>query len=547
MIMFKNMKISTKLLLKVIVTATIVLSIGMYSLYKLGTVHNSFETVYKDRVLSIKPLKAISDQYAENIIGATHKMSSGNIDFSTGKRNIQKAREQIDANWRAYMATYCTPEERIMAAQTQELMQVADESVQTLLTIIDRADKAALMNYAIQDLYPKIDPVTKNISELKDLQFNIANQEYNKSTAVYNQVRINLIILMGVGVGFAIFISIVLVKSVRRALDNACAVVSKLSQGDLTVEFEAAGKTEVGVLLNDLKTMVNKFKEVISYVSAASDNIVSASRELSASSQQMSHGATEQASATEQVSSSMEQMVSSVQHNADNAKETEKIAVMVSKDALEGSEAVYKTVHSMKSIADKITIISEIARQTNILALNAAVEAARAGEQGRGFAVVAAEVRKLAEKSQASANEINELSRSSVSISERSGELLAQMVPDIQKTAKLVQDISASSLEQNLGAGQINNAILQLNQVTQQNAAASEEMAAGAEELSSQSEQLREIIAFFKVETNHQFVASANRLSNGHITKKVMKPVSKHTRNGVHLDMSSLDNEFEKY
>jgi methyl-accepting chemotaxis protein len=544
--MFKNMKISTKLLVKVIFTATIVLTIGIYSVYKLGAVHNSFETVYKDRVLALKPLEAISDQYTTNIIGATHRMSNGNIDFSAAKREIQKAREQIEVNWRAYLSTYCTPEEKIIAAQTEELMRVSDESVQTLLTIIDRADKTAIENYAVHDLYPKIDPITKKIAELSAMQMDIAFQEYNKSTAIYHQTRINLIILMVVGIAFAIFISIILVKSVRRSLKNACEVVEKLSQGDLTMEFEDAGKNEMGVLLNDLKAMVNKFKEVISYVSAASDNIVSASRELSSSSQQMSQGATEQASATEQVSSSMEQMVSSVQHNADNAKETEKIAVVASKDASEGSEAVYKAVHSMKSIADKITIISEIARQTNILALNAAVEAARAGEQGRGFAVVAAEVRKLAEKSQASANEINELSRSSVSISERSGALLAQIVPGIQKTAKLVEEISASSLEQNLGAGQINNAIQQLNQVTQQNAAASEEMAASAEELSSQAEQLREIISFFKVEHTIHFPV-ANRLSNGYAIRKEKKPASKYKVNGVSLDMSTLDDEYEKY
>jgi methyl-accepting chemotaxis protein len=223
---------------------------------------------------------------------------------------------------------------------------------------------------------------------------------------------------------------------------------------------------------------------------------------------QISEGSTEQASSTEEVSSSMEEMVSNITQNTENARQTEKIALQASKDIIEGNKAVTITVEAMKKIADKIGIIGQIAEKTDLLAINAAIEAARAGEQGKGFAVVAAEVRKLAENSQAAAREIDELSKSSVRIADESGKMLQKLVPDIQKTATLVQEIATASIEQDSGANQINNAITQLNAVTQRNSAASEEMSSSAEEMASQAEQLRETISVYKTNTNNQIRTS---------------------------------------
>jgi methyl-accepting chemotaxis protein len=225
----------------------------------------------------------------------------------------------------------------------------------------------------------------------------------------------------------------------------------------------------------------------------------------------MSQGATEQAASAEEVSSSMEEMVANIRQNADNALQTEKIAMKVAEDAQKGGEAVAETVTAMQEIVKKIGIIEEIARQTHMLSLNATIEAAKAQEYGKGFGVVAHEVRALAERTQTAAVEINHVASDSIAVAEQAGEMLKKLVPDIQKTAELVQEISAASKEQNSGAEQINRAIQQLDNITQQNSATSEEMASTAEELASQAEQLQHTIVFFKVEDALQETAESRR------------------------------------
>ena len=355
------------------------------------------------------------------------------------------------------------------------------------------------------------------------------------------QVKIMQVILGLVALAAGVVIATIITRSIVSPLNIAVETARRMAVGDLTMEIPPATADETGQLLTAMREMVEanrdvvrvageiargdlrveikerstedellralsdmvvKLREVIGQVRGSVENVSSGSQAMSASSEEMSQGASEQAAAAEEASSSIEQMTANIRQNADNAIQTEKIAVKAARDAQEGGASVQQTVVAMKDIAGKINIIEEIARQTNLLALNAAIEAARAGEHGRGFAVVAAEVRKLAERSQKAAGEINELSVSSVAVAERAGQLLAAIVPNIQKTAELVQEIAAASREQDAGAEQIGKSIQQLDAVIQQNASASEEMASTAEELSSQAEQLAAMIAFFTLDEN---------------------------------------------
>ncbi|RWX76525.1 HAMP domain-containing protein [Neorhizobium lilium] len=281
-------------------------------------------------------------------------------------------------------------------------------------------------------------------------------------------------------------------------LRNTATIAGQIANGDLTVSPKPL--SEKDTLGMALESMVERLRGVVGDALAAASNVSSGSQQLSAGSESLSQGATEQASSAEEASASMEQMAANIKQNADNAAQTEKIARQSSKDAEASGQAVARAVSAMRTIAEKISIVQEIARQTDLLALNAAVEAARAGEHGKGFAVVASEVRKLAERSQAAAAEISSLSGETVQVATEAGEMLNKLVPDIHKTAELVSEISAACREQDIGASQINEAIQQLDKVTQQNAGASEEMSSTSEELAAQAEELQASISFFRVD-----------------------------------------------
>ena len=333
-------------------------------------------------------------------------------------------------------------------------------------------------------------------------------------------------------------------------LQQSVAIAKKVAEGDLTVDVS---KKPEGELEAALQSMVLRLRDIVNGIVSGADTISSASQQLSAASQMMSSGATEQAASAEEVASSMEEMAANIQHNNSHAITTEKMAVKAAIDIMETNKAVKSTEVSMKEITSKITVIGEIARQTNLLALNAAIEAARAGEQGKGFAVVASEVKKLAERSQAAANEINQLSSSGIDVAGHSGKLLSAVAPDIEKTSVLVKEISTSGKEQTVNAEQINSALQELNHVIQQNAAISEEVAASSEELMVQAEQLRQAVDFFKTGEHAQFRPAQQPIykkpvgTNGHSFQH--KPVK---QNGHKISLAlkggdHLDNEYEQY
>jgi methyl-accepting chemotaxis protein len=344
------------------------------------------------------------------------------------------------------------------------------------------------------------------------------------------------------------------------AMQQITTAAEEIANGNLTVEIRERSAEDK--LMQALSTMVAGLTKTVSDVRTIASEVASASQAISTTSIQVSKGASAQAAAAEQASSSMEQMSSNIKQNADNAQQTDKIANKSARDAQDSGKSVLEAVAAMKEIASKISIIEEIARQTNLLALNAAIEAARAGEHGKGFAVVAAEVRKLAERSQKAAGEINQLSGTTLRVSEKSGEMLDRLVPDIQRTAELVQEITAASREQDTGAEQINKALQQLEQVIQQNASASEEMASTTEELTSQSEQLVSALSFFQTGDEDrmpvrravparpvQAVGAKPAKTNGNGSFRSSPP--KVARGGISLRLNDksdeFDSEFERY
>jgi methyl-accepting chemotaxis protein len=368
--------------------------------------------------------------------------------------------------------------------------------------------------------------VMAEVEKLKAYETSVANGFVTETQKNYESTRLLMIAIVSgailIGLGMASWIAI----SISKGLTRAVSAARSISEGDLTKDIVVTGHDEITDLQRAMQAMCEKLRSVVTEAIGAAQNVASGSEQLSASAEQLSQGSTEQASSTEEASSSMEEMAANVKQSADNASQTEKIARQSAVDAEASGAAVTRAVQAMETIAQKITIVQEIARQTDLLALNAAVEAARAGEHGRGFAVVASEVRKLAERSQAAAVEIAALSADTVKASQEAGVMLTQLVPGIKRAAELVEEISAASREQDVGATQINQAIQQLDQVTQQNAAASEEVSSTSEELSAQAERLQEVISFFRIDldsshaASHKTVAKVTDAAVGQLRKK---------------------------
>ena len=346
------------------------------------------------------------------------------------------------------------------------------------------------------------------VAEIVSTNDKAMEQDKIKSDADYTKALKNLsfgLVFSALAcIGIVLFIISAIFKQLGAEPADAAELVKRVANGDLSVKFDTSRGRIQGLFAN-MKNMVEQLNQMVAGVQDAANNVTFGSQAMSTSAQEMSQGASAQAASAEQVSSSMEQMVANIRQNADNASETEKLAKKVAKDSQEGGKAATEALIAIREIAKKIKIVEDIAHQTHMLSLNATIEAARAQEHGKGFAVVASEVRALAERSRTAAVEINALADSGVTITERAGDIMTKLVPNVQKTAELVQEISAATNEQNAGADQINTAIQQLDQIIQQNASVSEEIASTSEELASQAEQLQHTIEFFSIDNSTQF------------------------------------------
>jgi methyl-accepting chemotaxis protein len=490
------MKVSGKLALLIgLVVATLAIVILLFTVQSKRTENTVVRMVEKDLAL----LVGLNSMYAD---GLQTGQAARNVLINPGD---EKAKE----NYRAAHGNFLKTSEDVLAAASPGMQEKLKKVMG--LWEEDHRLKMEVQQLAVQGQQKEavsllIERETPAWREVKGLLLDLLKEqqkgfEIAKDGEIAGLRRGRTVLSAILLVAACAFTAIAfgISRSITRPIKEGVRVAGLLAEGDLTMSIEVRNADETGQLLGAIKNMVEKLRAVVADVKNAADGVASGSQQLSAGSEQLSQGTTEQAASAEEASASVEEMNATIRQNADNASQTETIALKSSNDALESGKAVSDAVLAMKQIAEKISIIEEIARQTNLLALNAAIEAARAGEHGKGFAVVAAEVRKLAERSQAAAAEISRLSVSSVDVAERAGQMLAKLVPDIQTTAELVQEISAASKEQAGGADQINGAIQQFSKVVQQNAGAAEEMASTAEELSSQAEQLQHTMSFFKV------------------------------------------------
>lgn len=507
---FKNFKLRTKLLAGFISLAAIIGIIGTTSYLSLKTVVSDVHEIGDIRLPSIEQLLFISEAQTglEAYENALLANNITNVERNRQYQRMDDALARVDAAWSAYETLPKSQEElrvwREFVPAWNEYIRMHNSYVEIAREyerIPTEENYDRMENFSTQTLPPyfeKADVLINRLVEINEEITKVAIQHADENAAFTTTLVVVMVIF---GFIFAIALGIIITRNIMNDVGGEPAevarIASEVANGNLTLKYDNSDKKGI---FGAIVIMSEKLKEIISHVIAGANNIASATEQMSSTSQELSQGASEQASSVEEISSSMEEMSSNIQQNTDNAQQTDKIATSATGSVSTVSNASVESMESIKNIADKIGIINDIAFQTNILALNAAVEAARAGEHGRGFAVVAAEVRKLAERSKVAADEINVLAKNSVSVTEESTQLLTQIIPEIEKTAKLVQEIAAASLEQTSGTDQINNAIQQLNQVTQQNAAASEELATSAEEMASQAEQLQEIISYFRVE-----------------------------------------------
>lgn len=545
---FYDLKIATKLISSFVVVLLLTAAMGLFSITQLGAVNLKAAEIKNNWMPSMRAIQT-ARYYATayRVREARHILADDAQEMTRIENELAEVAKEMDIRLKSYESLLVDDKDKEQFSQFIAKWKAYLAHSNNVLGL-----SRGMQTQPARDLFgaesrEAFDGAMDDIQKI--VEFNVAGADAEGEAAdkLYATARVAIISALIAALILGLLLALLIARIISRPLRIAADAASRLADGDLTVRVEATTKDETGMLMSAMQNMIVKLTGIISEVRSSADSLASAAEEVSATAQSMSQATSEQAASVEETSASMEEMSASINQNTENAKVTDGMASKAAKEATEGGQAVQKTVSAMKQIAQRIGIIDDIAYQTNLLALNAAIEAARAGEHGKGFAVVAAEVRKLAERSQVAAQEIGELSSSSVELAEKAGRLLDEIVPSINKTSDLVQEISAASEEQASGVGQINMAMTQLNQVTQQNASSSEELAATSEEMSSQAEQLQQAMSFFKLESiemSRSLLHNSNRDSKLSRSRAIQPPA---TNNSSGKGISYAENDFTRF
>ena len=539
--MLKNLTIKTRLIFVIGFLSLQLVIGGVIGIVSLKFANDDIQSLYQERLVATSQIDGVARLMNRNQILLARAMTAESTKVAGLMAELDANRKEADGLWKTYAASKKTPAEQKLADQFAAARKVfLDDGLVPAVQAVrgdDTGNAIALLHGAVTTLAL---PTQVAIDGLIKLQFDIAKQDFERSQMVYVWVRNTCSAAVVLGLLLAVFIGVKLVRAITGPLNEAVRIASAVAAGDLTQHIAVGANDETGKLMQALKRMNDSLKDIVSRVRVGTDTIVTASGQIASGNMDLSSRTEQQASSLEETASSMEELNATVRQNEQNARAANQLALAASTVAVRGGQVVSEVVQTMGAIntashriADIIGVIDGIAFQTNILALNAAVEAARAGEHGRGFAVVATEVRSLAQKSAAAAREIKTLITDSVSqveggtrLAQQAGATMDEVVASVRQVTDMMGEISSASAEQSAGIGQVNQAIVQMDQTTQQNAALVEEAAAAAGALQEQAQQLQAAVQVFRVEAAVAPAALAEPRSAGRPAHRIALPAT---------------------